>query len=294
MSTDAHKLKAQVIEARKNVRKKFHQLRMEDVDMSEGVEKLMRPIITPLQKISKNTTNPQLPPPPPPTSAAPSISSSSQFASPMGSPVQGSEDESDVGGDVDFKFNYDTPLRSQLLLLHAGAGEGLIDQTYGPKMIMPGRHYRLGGIEFRINNESDLIFDGRKFKATPGLYELLFLREPKDFTRIDFRQYSRLLERSNVARVGASPSGRIISNRSYKYINIIKPSLTHTPPLVQGSGMGYLQYTGRPVEYKFWNDPNELIARLALLHASLKAGNESCRNEIVAIEEELREARIIY
>ncbi len=43
----------------------------------------------------------------------------------------------------------------------------------------------------------------------------------------------------------------------------------------------------------YWNDPNELVERLILLHASKAAGNTSVYNEILAIEEELREANII-
>ncbi len=44
----------------------------------------------------------------------------------------------------------------------------------------------------------------------------------------------------------------------------------------------------------YWNDPNELVERLILLHASKAAGNTNVYNEILAIEEELREANIIY
>ena len=43
----------------------------------------------------------------------------------------------------------------------------------------------------------------------------------------------------------------------------------------------------------YWNDPNELVERLLLLHAAKAAGNTNVYNEILAIEEELREANII-
>lgn len=46
-------------------------------------------------------------------------------------------------------------------------------------------------------------------------------------------------------------------------------------------------------QYSYWDDPNELVERLILLHASKAAGNTSVHNEILNIEEELREAGII-
>lgn len=45
--------------------------------------------------------------------------------------------------------------------------------------------------------------------------------------------------------------------------------------------------------YVYWNDVNELVERLCLLHASVKAGNTGLLPEIYNIEEELREANII-
>lgn len=47
------------------------------------------------------------------------------------------------------------------------------------------------------------------------------------------------------------------------------------------------------VNYTYWDDPNELVARLRLLMASQAAGHTAHDNEIVSIVEELREANII-
>lgn len=45
--------------------------------------------------------------------------------------------------------------------------------------------------------------------------------------------------------------------------------------------------------YTYWDDPNELVDRLCLLHASQQAGNNNVNNEIISIETELREAGYI-
>ena len=47
-------------------------------------------------------------------------------------------------------------------------------------------------------------------------------------------------------------------------------------------------------QYVYWDDPNELVHRLQLLHMSRLAGNTSANNEISSIEEELRERKLIY
>ena len=47
-------------------------------------------------------------------------------------------------------------------------------------------------------------------------------------------------------------------------------------------------------QYVYWDDPNELVQRLQLLHMSRLAGNTSADNEISSIVEELRERQLIY
>ena len=48
------------------------------------------------------------------------------------------------------------------------------------------------------------------------------------------------------------------------------------------------------INYKYWDNPNELVDRLKLLIAERSAGNNNHNNEILALIEELREAKIIY
>lgn len=47
------------------------------------------------------------------------------------------------------------------------------------------------------------------------------------------------------------------------------------------------------IDYRHWDDPNELVDRLQLLIASKQAGNTGHDNEIISILEELKEAGII-
>lgn len=54
-----------------------------------------------------------------------------------------------------------------------------------------------------------------------------------------------------------------------------------------------MQVTNNPIDYVYWDDPNELVDRLRLLIASQEAGNSNHSNEINRILEELIESNII-
>lgn len=61
----------------------------------------------------------------------------------------------------------------------------------------------------------------------------------------------------------------------------------------KGGKLTMMEFTGKPVEYKHFDDFNEIIDRLKLLVASQLAGNTGHNNEIISIIEELKEGKII-
>lgn len=239
-----------------------------------------------LQNLPTQTSvlSPSSPPPPSPSSPP-----STLLHTAIAPSDESSAGEAAAAFNGNFTFASETSLLRQVKDLMNKSGDVEYDITYGPNVVEG--NLLMGASKMNIDEQtSDIYINGERFKSTPGLYELIFLKRPTNFTNIDRRMYTHILNLTNVAREGFSSTGRIKSNRSYKYTHIIKPILN--PRL--GKGMKYLQYTGKPVEFKYWNDPNELVDRLVLLHASAKAGNTSCGSEIVALEEELRECHIIY
>ena len=202
----------------------------------------------------------------------------------------------------------------------------------------------VGNTELNIDDEGNITAGGKKFIASKGLYELLFKRDPEDYTIEERDTYIDLLETTNAIYRNHNPNEQVQGINSLKYRNIIKPILNarkrkreeearNVQPLGEellgirdhldrsglisrersnsssgsynylmnpksylGSGFGdvKLRVENKPYRYMYWNDPNELIERLCFLHASKRAGNTSHENEIRAIEEELREANIIY
>lgn len=139
-----------------------------------------------------------------------------------------------------------------------------------------------------IQNKSD----PKKFKSSLGLLELLVKKKP-DLSAIgkkDLAAFKQILEMTSSHKVNNQPEGRIKSSGSEKYTSIVSPLFY--PKTESGPSATSLATKGSGL--RFWNDPNELVQRLMLLKSSKLAGNTAHEAEILSIEEELREANLIY
>jgi hypothetical protein len=159
--------------------------------------------------------------------------------------------------------------------------------------------FYIGASEVRFDG-SDINVDGKLYKGTSGLYELLFKNNPKKYLTQDVHTYKEILDISNACRTNVDPNGQIQGSRSDKYKSIIAPlyfqSESSETPRKQrktvGKGM-FKEVNNNPIDYVYWDDPNELVDRLKLLVASQTAGHTGHTNEIVSLIEELQEAHII-
>ncbi|XP_044595853.1 uncharacterized protein LOC123272898 [Cotesia glomerata] len=132
----------------------------------------------------------------------------------------------------------------------------------------------------------------RNYPITHGLLELLFTKTPKDtlVTQDDKTKYLETIQRTNTHRKSYDSSKSIYIDSTNKYKKYIAD-------FVEKLGRGLPKFmitTKTPMDYVYWDDPNELVDRLRLLMASQAAGNPSHTNEIMSIIEELREAGVIY
>lgn len=155
---------------------------------------------------------------------------------------------------------------------------------------------------FKMGNETvEVLPNGLKIKETffaysKGLFDLIFKKKPKvGYTTKDLAEYRKMLEITNSYRKNYSANGAIKGNAGYKYMNIIKPIVQNK----RGGTLGgtiepkYMQVLNKNIDYKYWDNPNELVDRLRLLLSSKSAGHTGHENEIMSIIEELREANII-
>lgn len=159
---------------------------------------------------------------------------------------------------------------------------------------------KLGNVEVAFE-DSNIIIGEFTYKATKGLLELLFKKKPGKFSYTDAKNFKYILNNTNVHRVGYDKNRKIsVSVNNEKYKNIIKPILDGRRPTVwwartwkTGLGLHKTLIPNTKLEYKYWDDVNELCDRLKLLIASKNAGHTGHDNEILAIIEELQEANII-
>lgn len=159
--------------------------------------------------------------------------------------------------------------------------------------------------EMRLGSRKVVVDDSvikvstKNFISTPGVQELLLSSNPKsgEYNENDLQVYKSILEFTSAHRENYQQFHPIVRDESNpKYVNIIKRlypptggSLKKNP--LQTNFMTYNKF--KAFDYKYWDDPNELVERLKLLVASQEAGHNSHNNEIISIIEELREANIV-
>lgn len=188
---------------------------------------------------------------------------------------------------------------------------GVYDHIYG---IRYENGWKIGDSPVEIDGD-DFIINGVRYKGSPGLYELMFLKIPNQniYTTSDLEKYKAIVFSTNAMRRKYSRHERVNANRGYKYTNVIaklfpiedregtpsKGLKTWQPrrraQSTTGSGMQWKKVSNSNVQYVFWNTADELVDRLRILLAERIAGNNSpnIQNEIINIESELREEKII-
>ena len=161
----------------------------------------------------------------------------------------------------------------------------LLDTIYGVRAEGTDS-FRIGSSIFEfISDSNDFMIDKQLYRGTPGLYQLIFLKQPKAYSE-DINEYKNILEQTNAYRRNYRPQAQINGSKSKKYSQIISKLIP--------KGKGLMKTPSSKYNHIYWNDPNELVSRLQLLHASQASGNNSHHNEIQSILEELREADIIH
>ena len=177
------------------------------------------------------------------------------------------------------------------------------DMYYGIQKI--NGHYKMGEATVILDNKSNIYVDNERFEGTPGLWALVMLNQPNDYTSEDLHRYEDLVEKTQVID---NPITRTVNDRpkmTSKYKNILSQfeeayespeeedakldsDNEETPPLEgeeggKGQGITYLP-----------SNISGLLDRLKLVYAERQAGNISATtNEIVGILDELLRIKYI-
>jgi hypothetical protein len=178
------------------------------------------------------------------------------------------------------------------------------DIEFGPRYEEDKREWVVGNSPITFEDKQIKLGSVADFPKTSGLLELLFEKEPKNYTEYDKSNYIKIVRLSNLHM---TRSGRPRRPEFTKYKYIIAPFLQDVPevkssPPASGSGIRYVphptgqwkrDYGGCPVDYKYYKHPQELVDRALLLLAAREAGHRGHENEIWELESELRQIGVL-
>ena len=193
------------------------------------------------------------------------------------------------------------PIKEQIINIAPIASNALenfvskkgMDKTFGIKKKEGKLHM---GDKLLNFEDDDIIIDGEVFEGTPGLWELITLQEPINYTNEDLKNYENLLIKTNAIFKDNNPNQNKAEGnyRGNKWKRFIEPIWEDIKPKPTGKGgKGGKGKGGRkkrqedPIPSKSGtgltilpNDPNALIERFDLLLASQNAGHTGVRNEL--------------
>uniref|UniRef100_A0A6P7G456 Uncharacterized protein LOC114335717 n=1 Tax=Diabrotica virgifera virgifera TaxID=50390 RepID=A0A6P7G456_DIAVI len=182
---------------------------------------------------------------------------------------------------VDYWDQYDPLPRKYIKDMQADVLNKEFDHKYGVRFDEKSKKLLIGNSEINMDG-ADVILKNKRYKGTPGLYELLFKKSPANFTPRDKKNYQKIVVATNAHRRHYRSSSQIYGSKLTKYKKIIAP-------ITKGKGM-LMEVSSNKIDYIHWDDPNELVGRLMLLLSSQLAGHTGHTNEINSIIEELKEA----
>src|SRR5436190_14596805 len=119
--------------------------------------------------------------------------------------------------------------------------EQIADHTYGLRY--DNMAYKIGNKIVEIKN-NDIIIDNTPYKGTQGLWELITLKKPREYTQNDLDTYKAILLQTNGHLKNYKDGAQMSSNKYPKYLNIIKP-------LFESTGEGLMVANDNKIEHRY-------------------------------------------
>ena len=167
------------------------------------------------------------------------------------------------------------------------------DKYYGIQKM--NGEYRMGDSTVTLDDKSNIYVDDVRFEGTPGLWGLIMLNQPSEYTTEDLHNYEDLVEKTQVIYNPITKSENERPQMTNKYKNILskfeEAYVTDEGDYPKGESDDDDYETeegeGKGVTYLPGNI-NGLLDRLKLVYAEREAGNIlATTNEIVGILDEL-------
>ena len=160
------------------------------------------------------------------------------------------------------------------------------DKTF--RVRKEGKHHYIGNKHVIIMDDDIIIKEsGERFYGTAGLWGLITSKEPDkeliDWDKNDIKDYERLMIKTNTLHQGNNPKNPYPkSSKSKKWLGLLAPIWNTREKSYEGEGVVIMS-----------SDPNALLERFDLLHASQKAGHTGVANEMVSICDELKRQGVL-
>ena len=258
------------LELKKNIRDNFLSERIGEQQLQTDLSKFYRPI-TETQKATTREITEGLKP------IKEGIEKLPEAMQPIGEAPEEEEEEDEVlVGEIAYEF----------------LNKPFSDKTSGIRK-EKGHHYIGDKHVIVVDNDIIIRNNGERFKGTPGLWELITSKNPKNYTYKDYDDYNDLMIMNNALHRNNDednphPKGSG-SNKWKKLLSSIwyrKKSGVYTFPKEKEG------YEGEGVVV-IPSDPNALLERFDLLLASQEAGHTGVRNELVSICDELKRQGVL-
>ena len=289
------------IETRKRIKDNFVARKVGEAEYQTGLTKLFKPVTETQKAAAKEITEAQ-------KATAEKITSE---LLPIREGIGGLATKEDIQGlplkvfnqifpSIEFKSSEVMELGTLAVysLIEAFTKEG-VDKTFG--LHAKNKKFHIGNKPVTIK-DNDIIIDGRIYRGSPGLWELITSKDPKNFTEEDYEKYMGLLVQTDTIYQDNNPNNtKPKSSGGSKWNKLISPIWEEIKPKKEkktrrqqdpenddpqpstsGEGLKILP-----------SDPNALINRFDLLFSSKKAGHTGVRNEIISILDELKRQRVI-
>lgn len=303
LTPEERHVKRKLVQATKEIRKKFLLIRANRLESMESLEKMYKPITESLKQVAVATGD---------------------VIKPKKEPEFKKENidvvKEEIADDNDAKSSiHDSYIETddkQEAMMHPSMhayvealqkAPGDLDTTYGMRFDDDG-NLRMGKAYVDIRGDVMRFVDNNgavlgDYHINDALLELIFLKDIPTHVSAEVREnYSKIMIVTEAAYKKYDKLRGLQGTKleKYKLIRelIVDPFVTPKrppPPPRLGGGMLRKRFNNNSVvDYRYWDTAKELVDRLRLLWASKLAGNTSQDNEIIAILEELREANIIY
>ncbi|XP_044575219.1 uncharacterized protein LOC123259025 [Cotesia glomerata] len=281
----------QISQASDAIRRKHKLLKLGKDTAEKAMDEMLKPIVTPLQSLVESSKLKDIKK----EEKEEALIEKSEYGDPDAFNSLISEDRSSSFNDTPLAIapSSSTPARKNPLLTNHLQRLSMKHKDNDMRYGVRRKHGELYIGDSNISFANDTVtVKGKNYPITQGLLELLFKKSPQDalVTQDDKKKYLDIVQRTNTHRKNYDPSKSIYKDSSVKYNKYI------TDFVIKHGGQlpKFMIARKAPMDYVYWDDPNELVDRLKLLMASQAAGNPSHTNEIMSIIEELREAGVIY